>query len=270
MFIFWGTKVKEKHIGYGADFCPMCRDIRQFRISRRGRSGHVYGFSIGSGELIGHSRTCMNCKIVLGAYPNNYLDLERRPSKASIETLVESTFPDIRTYYNSRIQLESLIDKQLDELDPELRKKMLLEPFELLSPKVEARFQQAHIDFIMLGIIILSFFLASAAAGISSSIQALAGWELVVFFMILCLGFVAVFFQSVRAKRKFMQTDVYAPLAATLASLKPAEHEIQWAIDMMTRSTARIGKFSKAGEIMNLLTKKETNHPTKLINEPLC
>jgi hypothetical protein len=59
LFIFWGTKAVTRRLGHAADFCPICREIRGFRIARLGKAGHLYGVALGAGELLGHQKTCL-------------------------------------------------------------------------------------------------------------------------------------------------------------------------------------------------------------------
>src|SRR5258706_9118781 len=42
MFIIWGKKRVTKSLGYVADFCPLCRDVRTFELVRVGLAGHIY------------------------------------------------------------------------------------------------------------------------------------------------------------------------------------------------------------------------------------
>lgn len=48
--IVWGKKHVFDMVGYVADFCPICRDVRRFMMQEILLAGHVYGLTVGDFE----------------------------------------------------------------------------------------------------------------------------------------------------------------------------------------------------------------------------
>ena len=77
MFIIWGQKKTEKSIGYAADFCSMCREVRSIRVFRLGSAAHVYGLSVGGGGLVGYSARCQSCSYAMEVDATGYQSLAK-------------------------------------------------------------------------------------------------------------------------------------------------------------------------------------------------
>ena len=68
MFVlFWGRKRREDHLGFVADFCPICREVRPFRLLAIRMVPHLFFIPMGSGRLECHVRVCLECGIRLSA-----------------------------------------------------------------------------------------------------------------------------------------------------------------------------------------------------------
>src|SRR5689334_23177324 len=63
--IWWGTQIDRTRIGFVANFCPICRELRPFRLMRLERVNHVYNQAIGPGQFTGHSILCCTCDLEL-------------------------------------------------------------------------------------------------------------------------------------------------------------------------------------------------------------
>jgi hypothetical protein len=136
--IIWGKKTVKSHLGYAADFCPICACPRPFAITRVGLAGHLYYISVGDGDLVGYERACMLCTTALNADPAHYAEIAKQP--ASIRALAKQTFPNLAHAYQTRLTQEQAI-----RLDPTMipaaeRQALILEPFMLLTVKVSTRF----------------------------------------------------------------------------------------------------------------------------------
>lgn len=72
MFIFWGTHKKETKFGHVAEFCPVCRKITPFSVSGISMVSHLYGVSMGKGQMLGHTGTCAICGTMMGVNATDY------------------------------------------------------------------------------------------------------------------------------------------------------------------------------------------------------
>jgi hypothetical protein len=146
MFIVWGTKRVERKQGFVADFCPVCRTIRPFQLTRVNMVGHVYYISFGQGDLDGYFIECADCGLQLNVDPAQYAGTEQR-RVTDTEALVNRTFPKLRAVHAERLQLEEQLRKSPTTLSPEQRAELLMEPFGLLNPIVEAHCgEDTHFD----------------------------------------------------------------------------------------------------------------------------
>lgn len=135
MFIIWGTKQKERRIGFVADFCPICRSIQPFELLRVGLARHVYYITFGSGKLVGHLGRCQSCRCAKSVNATRFT----QPAKDTgfLDRLIEQTFPTIRAFYAERLALEEQILRSPSSLSEEQRATLLLEPFQYLADEVE-------------------------------------------------------------------------------------------------------------------------------------
>lgn len=146
MFIFWGTKTVIRKLGFVADFCPVCREIEKFQLSRVGLASHLYGASFGEGKLVGHQKKCLRCGTELQTDASIYKDVQKKLPSAGSADLVANTFPNIRQHYSDRLSIEEQLAKRPAGIEAKTRASLIKEPFHLLAPIVEKRFSATHID----------------------------------------------------------------------------------------------------------------------------
>lgn len=142
--IIWGRKTVRRHVGYVADFCPICACARPFAVTRVGSAGHLYFISVGDGTLVGHERACKVCTIALRADPAQYTAMATQP--LGVLELIQQTFPNFKTVHSDRLAFEAAIRANPHSLAPEDRQSLLMAPFVLLSPKVSQHFESVHLD----------------------------------------------------------------------------------------------------------------------------
>jgi hypothetical protein len=78
MFIVWGSRRTERILGYVADFCPVCREARAFRLVRVGLASHVYYISFGAGRHVGHVIRCEECGSSFDTDATRYATFEKQ------------------------------------------------------------------------------------------------------------------------------------------------------------------------------------------------
>ena len=103
--IIWGTKRVVSSLGFVADFCPICREVRTFEVERIGMAGHLYYLSFGSGTLAGYVRTCRTCGTGLNATPDMYARLSREMLRP--DELQPITFPNLNEVHGPRLAMEN-------------------------------------------------------------------------------------------------------------------------------------------------------------------
>lgn len=246
MFIVWGTKRVNTKIGYVADFCYLCRDIRPFNLFRVGMARHVYYISAGQGELAGHYRECKHCHCQIDASTVNYAEVLTNPKGENMETLTAKTFPNIRTHYAKRLELESALKKDPSSIDPQTRTQLLAEPFYFMAPLVEARFGQTRLDWTMAGIIAAAFAIAVVIANVIRMFFPSAIDMIPMLTMpILGAGVLGMIIQHYRAGRMYMSKTIYPVMSLALRPLRPQEAELKAiAGNVLKKNTAFKRKFS--------------------------
>lgn len=133
MFVVWGKKLTYQKIGHVADFCPLCCEVRAFTLERVGLNGHLYYVSVGKGELAGYQRCCAHCRHTFSADPEHYTAFAEQPLE--LAALISKTYPDIAEVQRARLSLERALRDGPVALPDDVRRHLLMEPFQLLSPK---------------------------------------------------------------------------------------------------------------------------------------
>ena len=140
--IIWGRKTVRRHLGYAADFCPICGCARAFALTRVGSAGHIYYVTAGDGDLVGFERACLVCTTALRAEPTRYAEMAKQP--AAINALLKQTFPNFADAYKDRLALEQAIRLDPNMINAADRQELIMTPFMLLSVRVSQRFADMH------------------------------------------------------------------------------------------------------------------------------
>jgi hypothetical protein len=237
MIFIWGKKHVLRGLGYVADFCPVCRDLRTFTMQRLGLAGHFYYVSFGEGRLIGHIRTCDVCGIELQGEPELYRTLHKQ--KLPPTELAPLTRPDWRESRAPRLAAERELASPFGKLPPEWRSVLLREPFDLLAARVEERFASSQIDWQtglgVVGFIAMLFMAAKLSDAYEAQTQA-------IWIATLVLGLGLVLSQALLARRRWMRRRVLPVLTLALRPLKPSEAELKAILEKMKAEGRMIGR----------------------------
>lgn len=247
--IIWGTKRVVRSLGFVADFCPICRDVRTFEVERIGMAGHVYYLSFGSGTLAGYVRTCRTCGTGFNATPDIYARLSREMLPPA--ELQPATFPNLNEVHGPRLALEKSLRNPLATLAPADRSALLKEPFILLSPKVEERFASLHFDgptglTLFVAVVALIFIPAMLAEAVPSYAS-----ELVM--ACIAAAVVAVGVQMFLSSERFMRKKLLPVLVPALKPLKPTPEELESVLRDMKSLGRRIGSKLKLQTLLAAL-----------------
>ena len=252
MFIIWGKKQVTRSLGYAADFCPICRDLRTFEIKRIGIAGHIYHVSLGEGELVGHIRTCAVCDVDLNAKPENYKEIHHKSLPP--HELAALTYPGWQQAYAARLAIEKELASPASTFSPQDRLVLIKEPFVLLAPKVEAQVSTVHIDgptcIAAAGLIVLVV-IASAIADrfpAASQIVYLAAW---------IIGLAAVGVQLCLINGRFFRNKILPVLVPALLPLKPTPAELEAVLKELKASGRKIGQKLDVTSLVTALKERE-------------
>jgi hypothetical protein len=254
MFIFWGTKAVTRKLGYVSDFCPICREIRDFQVNRIGMAGHLYGLSFGQGQLVGHQKTCLQCGVELKTDAAIYKDIPKKLQDAGTTQLINSTFPNIRQYYADRLSLEDQLTRQPNQIDAQTRLALIKEPFLLLAPIIEKRFSAVHIDRYVGAALVLTIVAAVAVANIFNAFFPLAFEQKANAFLITFgIGIAAIGIQGFKSAGRFMRKVIYPKISLALRPLNPSQHELEVVFAELKRLDFKLSKKAKLKDLLREL-----------------
>ncbi len=253
MLIYLGKKRQEKSMGYVVDFCPICRELTEFKLSKINDPDLSYGIPLATGASVGYLRECVDCQTFMHADPIRYAAFANRSLTAAIKTLAEATFPRAYKYHGKRLQLEKLIRQSPHTIEEKLRVELVAESFETLAPIVERRMSHFYLDTQMLivavigllSVVVLPSYLGSLAAALDEN-QSMLALVLALFFSVI-LGW-----QWKTAPRRYMRDTIYPRIAKALKVLEPSEDELAFALGITKRDGKHLGKLARMDELMRL------------------
>lgn len=249
MFIFWGRKLVYRKQGYVADFCPICREPRAFQLKRVGSASHVYNISFGEGQLVGYERTCQTCRTSMKAEPSTYASVAK--TCAALPELQAQTFPNLPTVLRVRLALEDQVRNAPESLTPEDRRALILNPFLVLSPKVERRFSVTRFDakaglsiLAAIALMILGPILVIAVAPEAKDASDIS----IPLFIALAVALVV--WQVIAGGRRYMLREIVPVLARTLAPLSPTRAEIDAALQELRQAKHKIARKLRVDDLL--------------------
>ncbi|MBA4387324.1 MAG: hypothetical protein C0404_05040 [Verrucomicrobia bacterium] len=247
-----GQKEKERPAGYVADFCPICRGITRFRVMRHSVATHVYGLSLGDGQLLRHMAVCRLCGNSKKVHPARYETISSTDER-DLDRLIAATYPQIRESYGERLAIEVKLRNRQAEMTPDERHDFLMEPFNYLIPAVEARYQK-DVQFDKesgiaglgtIGLSVLTFIVCSKLwpdPPAHDWVSLMTGWVLVVgsayTFVQLCLG-----------PGRYLRKKVIPDLARALKPLNPSRDELEECLAALRDAKLKIGTKVKPQQL---------------------
>jgi hypothetical protein len=260
MFIVWGTKRVEKKQGLVADFCPICRDVRSFELRRVGLAQHVYYISFGEGKLAGHIIQCTECGVRLTTNAMRYASVEKPRLTTDTETLLHKTFPNLRDVYAQRLAIEAQCRRSPATLTQEQRASLLIEPFQLLNPQVEARTRDTRFDrqssFGCLGTMIFGLVLLAIAVALREPFQEKV---LLTAGILFGLGTIYTLVQLGLGPGRFVRTQIVPALARSLDPIEPTQDELQNCLQKCRTAGMKIGKKLRLPHLWTELQRRAAN-----------
>ena len=235
MFIVWGKTIKRQKLGFVADFCAVCRDLRTFQVKRIGSASHVYYISFGQGDLVGYERTCEVCSTPVDAVPDTYIGMAETCRPAS--ELISETFPNYYTVYRELLERERKVRDTPSLLTPEERRARMREPFMVIAPLAQQKLASIQVDW-RVGLAVLSFVPIFWVIGLVED-QPSLNW----IFAGLALWAGLVFSEIFRSSRRYLLKNAAPQLASSLAPLKPSESELDRILQELKQHKLKLGKL---------------------------
>jgi hypothetical protein len=244
VFIVWGRKIKRRTAGYVADYCPVCRAKRVFALQEVRSAGHVYYISLGTGKVVGHEKKCDECGTPFKANPAAYVSVAK--ARMPLEELRSLTFPGLEAAIKPQLELDERIRRQ--RITTAERQSLLKAPFIYLSPLVERRFAQTHLD--------AGSAVALAGTAVLVILAGLAGERLMpdsrelFIFAALGIGIAAVVWQMFASGSRFMKREIVPVLAKSLKPLQPTREEIEVVLGELSKLKQKIGRKLRVSELI--------------------
>jgi hypothetical protein len=131
----WGNKTVRQHLGYAADFCPVCGNARAFALTR---------VTVPDDRtLVAYERDCVTCSAPMQAELARYTQL--LPTVLPIGELVRQTFPQFVQVNQDLLDQERLVREDPSQLSSSQRMNLIMLPFMLVSVKVSQWFARPHL-----------------------------------------------------------------------------------------------------------------------------
>jgi hypothetical protein len=259
VYVHVDVKERRRQIGWVADLCPVCRDLRAFRVSEVRRVARVYLVPMGKGSLEGIEIACVDCGCVLPGAEAGYEAVSRRRREPS--RLVEETNPALLDRSADWFERQRRV--ALGELSGRERVAEILRTLEALEHMAQRRSRGGAEEAIAaISVVVLIVLLIGAAAAWTPSVGASPAWRTIITAgaagMLPLTAWLVFAHTSLAASRHVMPRLVRA-----LAPLEPTLEELDGAVALARRAGLRIGRYVRPGAVLIELA-RERRQPTVL------
>jgi len=258
MFIVWGKTIKRQKLGFVADFCAVCRDLRTFKVQRVGSASHVYYISFGQGDLVGYERTCEVCATPVDAVPDTYTGMadDKRPANE----LIGETFPNYYTVYRELLERERKVRDTPSLLSPKERRARMREPFLVIAPLAQQKLASIQVDWrvvlAVLACIPIFSILGIVSRAIGGPYNDDPSPTLIMTGLALWAGLV--FSEIFMSSRRYLLKKAAPQLAAALAPLKPSESELDRILEELKQHKLKLAKL-RPSDLLERIERLRTN-----------
>jgi len=252
--VIWGSKRKLTKLGMAADFCPICRRVQPFEVSRVNMVKHVYYIPMGGGKVVGHLAACQECSV------HKFIDADHYPSitdedQISLEDLIKRTNPGLKDELVERMPLEKRIWNK-EQLSPDERRFLISEPFNSISPMLELRYRDSlpldkNTGLSCLMTIVIPLFVLFIASLFNRSVVGdylkLVGYSLV------GVGVVITLISIFTTNSRYLDRSIYPLFAKALSPLNPTLDELKLAVDKYKKLRMIVGRKIAPQKIIDVI-----------------
>lgn len=238
MLIIVGTKSSKKKVGWVADVCAFCRDVKPFQFFEYREVGHLYYLPLGRGKVQGYEIECVSCKESWGAELEDYLAIRGEPSE-SIEDLIDETNPGAPDDLEQWLELEECCESG-QGTDNE-RQQLFLQLIDAINPNVHQKANSFGFDWRVWGWIVMTVLLTMGLVGII-----LSGWNqflawIGIAVVVVSFGFLL---RSLGQRvARIIRRKYGSHLVESLILFEPSRAELQVVLTLMKESDMEVGKY---------------------------
>ncbi len=217
MFLIWGEQNTEKKLGYVAEYCATCRDVRAVKILRVGRTSHLYYLPFGQGRLLGYDGVCRKCELRFGVEITDYPALEQ-DKDADLVALVRKTNPKLLAGNDAALSAWRRMN--------EVREPFVRYNQNLLQRQISGSRYDLPVVLALLGSVVVPFVFANLAnlLPLPRSADPWIGWGVILAFF----GGLAWASRLTRtAPTRFFRKNLEESLLEDLRQLAPRPEELQ-------------------------------------------
>jgi hypothetical protein len=245
MVFYAGVRERTWQIGYVADYCPICHEIRVCKLMRTVSYPHVYFLRVGSETIKGHQVFCSTCGSLLHGDVEKYTGVQR-DLYASMEDLIKGTNPELEERVLEILEAEECVAK--GDMDPEDRMALIAKPFLVIEDEVRRNHMSMDLDSATRGYLLLAavawgtFMLPWFQHSPSSLVRALSPFGAAAgCFMLVCLVV-----HCIQRSRNDVRHRFGSYLASNLQCLSPSTEELAEVISKLRKSGSMVAKKVKA------------------------
>ena len=251
MFIVWGTKVVRRNLGRVAHLCPLCREVRSFRLTSFETVGHLYYIPLGRRTVHGVAKRCETCGVGIEAQEED-ADSALFVGRHDLDSLIAAAHPQaVDAWARGQAVYARIGTKSLSAGE---RVHLIREPFLLVEPRLKDRLGAIHFDatsgLLLAATILIPVALAVAAGNASKtlgealSMLAIGGGVLLLVATIVAL---------VTDGRRYCRRKILPMLITALRPLDPSREELEQELGVLEGRGHKIGKAIRPRELWEAL-----------------
>lgn len=246
MFIIHGKSLIRPQIGFVAETCPSCEQLRACRLYRVASAEHLFFLTLGEGICYGHELRCTECSRQFGTMGPYYPVAETKLQNISVQELAVSTNPIASAKATAR------------EKASEVRLRALLKPFLLFDRSYADRRSKVglQIDWVGgLAILILLFVpITILGAAANGSFDAVLGHQSMRVASTLSIAILLWCFHIVGTEyRRFFCKKLLPLIVAGVRDFNPSESELQEIVRRMKYYHMSSAPYLDARRVSELL-----------------
>jgi len=243
MLIIHGQYQRPRVLGYVADYCAHCRDLKAFAYKEIRLVSHLYFIPLGRGKVQGQAITCTTCGTMFEAEASRYRNVLPSLMMASVEELAHATNPQALVEMAERLEREARM--LAGELSAQDRMQIIVEQLLVGDLQVQARKAQVHFDLRSILILLALIVDGTAVLCVLLSNTTTSGFlsDVVTIAVVLVIILFGALVHSLATDpARFIRRKLREPLAKSLATLSPSLDELTAALLYLKQHKRTLGK----------------------------
>lgn len=240
MFLIWGSKRVTRKLGFVAEVCPRCREVRTVKVKRIGMAGHIFFVSLSRGSLLGFSGECTQCSGEFEIQPTDYPAFEKK-KKVELNSLVAKTNPKLLP--NNTVAIKSF-----------QRFSQLRDPFLRFNQSLIDRYARGTRLDLLSGLTLLATFVIPISVGFA--IQSMSFSDVVkegvtkFAIGLFLIGLIGTIVLLRGEQKRFFRKRLFSEVTRSLKPLNPQHAELDSCLALLRKYDYKISKFVTTDSIM--------------------